>query len=521
MSKNNNKGKNYRSLSAKEISKIKEIMNKNKDFGPSEITTRLEDEGMLKSLPSRKVRYDKVHKQMLKIKRDNETSKEKKSYRNLSSKEISRLRNIVKDNKDFGPGEITTMLEDEGMLKGFPNRDVRYDKVRREMTRIKRDIEKSSEKSVEVKFSGDNVEGNIDVPANEKTNVREAAEKLGLNPDEYSCEWARVSNYMVTDEDGNEVERTSRRYSFKRKAISTQDEMDKLKFYEDYLEYCKNVNNQRMTKGDFSLVVPLPDLHIGEDPADEMVKSYTKTFVKTIIPYMEDMYFARKGRVRNIDIVTLGDIIHFDTYQHTTTKGTYVGGHSSPDTAKKFAFMFLRWLIEEMDRRFDVPIRVIYVRGNHDTVHGLSIIEQLFYFFMGSGNKKVLFSIDENAFCEQKRNNPQYMWVKYGDMGITYCHGQFIKRNINNVPDIANHNARREVSFNTVIYGHLHHREEGNSGVHQHNFGLSTPNYAYDEYAGGSGFITDPEFYLFSVNHNTNRVSYEPFPSKRYDKIED
>jgi predicted phosphodiesterase len=273
-----------------------------------------------------------------------------------------------------------------------------------------------------------------------------------------------------------------------------------------------------------TLLLPQPDNHISEGCALNMVKSYKATYMNYIFPDIMSKYFVNdKLCVDKIDIPMLGDMMHFDNVNGTTTAGTQLHPKSKIGEAFTAALDYLEWLIITARKLFKVPVRLIYVYGNHDASLGCALVNALQRIFRDV--EGVEFLINENLFTDpddewfiDSEDNPEYMWVKYGNIGITYTHGKFMKNNAKNIPEVANPNARRDAEYNVVIYGHLHHLNTANTEVNQHNFGLSTPNFVRDKFAKKLGCVTNPEFYVFEVNNATKRVSFTPYPSMPYNK---
>lgn len=277
----------------------------------------------------------------------------------------------------------------------------------------------------------------------------------------------------------------------------------------------------------YSLILPNPDDHIGEGAASKMVKSYKATYQNYIIPHIKERYFSGNSvMVDTIDIPILGDMVHCDNGAGTTTAGTALHPKSDVYTSFDHCVDFFEWLICTLRETFKVPVRLIYVYGNHDTNMGFGIIRTLQMAFRKVNgvefivNEK-LFGVDgndEDNWYAEAEKNPEYLWVPYGDLGITYTHGKFMKKNMKEIPEVANIAARKMVSYNVVMYGHLHHINEASGNANQHNYGLSTPNFVRDKFGRSLGCVTDPEFYVFEVNHQTNRVNYTQFPSLPYNK---
>lgn len=277
--------------------------------------------------------------------------------------------------------------------------------------------------------------------------------------------------------------------------------------------------------GNYSLIVPLPDLHIGEGNADKMVLSYKATFENFIFPEIKRKYFSTpENVVDTIDFVGLGDIVHCDNNAGTTTAGTVLNPASNVYESYKQASNFLDWLIGKTLSLFATPVRFIYTYGNHDTNVGFYLMHLLQSKYNDVDavsfivNEKIYNIPNEDEWFFDSEENPEYLWVKYKNVGVTFTHGKFKKQNLKNIPEVAYRNARKEVDFNVVLYGHLHHLNEASYCTDQHNFGLSTPNFVRDKFGKSLGCVTDPCFYLFEINHKTNRIGYVQFPSLPFNR---
>ena len=288
----------------------------------------------------------------------------------------------------------------------------------------------------------------------------------------------------------------------------------------------------KTNNADYSVIIPLTDMHFGEANPVNMAKSYKKTFMNLIFPKIWESYFGKKANVRTIDFALMGDFVHCDNKLGTTAAGTGVAGCGSIYPAMDVASNFLIWLVTQAREIFRVPVRVIYVYGNHDTTTGFGVLRTAQAGLRGvkgvtfMTNERLLpldMEFDEELdvhthWSRRSDRNPEYMWVKYGNLGVTFCHGKFGKKNSVNVPFISNPNFRNEVTRSAVIYGHLHHRDIANTAAEQDNFGLSTPNFCSDEYARSGGFYTEPEFYIFEVDHTVNRINCaKTIPSLPFD----
>ena len=485
-------------------------------------------------------------------------AKKRRKVRNLNQAELEFAKKIVDENPNIGDASLATFMHEHNIATDINRKDLR-NKVRYAFTNREKKINYSQDNVVmhtkEVETTVVNNDGTIikhgnpEAPKKPKHKTSEDyLNDAGLNPFEFKVSSIR-QQVEETEGDGDSgyMTRTTTKTSVSfsprtRRDITPADFRDWKKIFSggndkeldamlsnnefDFSPLIKNVS------GKYSLIIPLADLHIGEGNPVKTAKSFKGTFEKYIFPTIYERYFSNGATVDTIDIALLGDIVHCDNKIGTTAAGTAVANTGDVFRAIPVAANFLTWVIATTRETFKVPVRCIYVYGNHDTTAGFSVLSVVQSRFKGKDGisfmtNPALLPYDEEfdeelsmntvPWYENPYRNPEYMWVRYGDVGVTFCHGKFSKKNAVNVPHLGNKNCRNQVSRNIVIYGHLHHREMCNTAADQDNFGLSTPNFCSDEYARAGGFYTDAEFYLFEINHRTNRPSYVPFPSLPYD----
>lgn len=483
----------------------------------------------------------------------NNTKNTKRKIRNLSAEETGFVSAILADKPYISDADIAHALHNNGYARDILVKDlrnkVRYArlKITKEAPAVRTRIQTHKDGSITMNQTetGQNMEHS------EQYLDEKLLEDVNLDPSQYALssygesEWesangetlhsTRKKFVRLTQKEidaNNLAQATTRRKAMEIfgndvKVINENSEklggLDKV-LGNAYGAFYGATKIDKNPDGKYSVIIPLADLHIGERDAASMVRSYKMTFEKTILPELQEKYFVRSGLVRTIDLACLGDIVHCDNERGETAHGTALQPTTDGYRSFDMAIDFLEWLITTIRETFKVPVRIIYVYGNHDTNLGFGLMRTLAALFKKVDgvsfvvNEKLFHSNEEDDWYQDYEANPEYLWVKYGDVGITYTHGKFCKKNMKNIPEVANPNARRDVLYNAVIYGHLHHLAEGSTDVHQHNYGLSTPNFTRDKFGKGLGCVTNPEFYLFEVNHQTNRVSYTPYPSLPYNK---
>ena len=174
-----------------------------------------------------------------------------------------------------------------------------------------------------------------------------------------------------------------------------------VKYFEDHkinpLKFVKvNYSNDISTSTE-SLVIDITDLHSGLlSWTNETGSNYDlKIMYKRLKDCIDDIILRiTPGRFKKIYINTLGDILHTDNNQGTTTKGTpqQVDGRLEkiiPKTIELFEYMI-------MELRKFAPIEYIYVPGNHDELTGFMFAYSLMKAF--SNYDDITFDINANPF---------------------------------------------------------------------------------------------------------------------------
>lgn len=160
------------------------------------------------------------------------------------------------------------------------------------------------------------------------------------------------------------------------------------------------------------LEVCIPDLHsglfswrleTGEDYDHEIVRERFEACMADILARCEGL------RISKVLFVTLGDLLHTDNLDNSTTHGTRqdVDGRFS-----KFFDNTLDLLIDAICAFEQVaPVEVIYVPGNHDTLTGYTLL------------KAVQMAFTEHPFVDvDVWPNPR-KWRRIGKNLIGWCHG--------------------------------------------------------------------------------------------------
>lgn len=196
------------------------------------------------------------------------------------------------------------------------------------------------------------------------------------------------------------------------------------------------------------LDIKLPDIHIGllswheETGEDYDLKISKERFFMCI----NDIIRRCQGRkFKKIMFVTLGDILHVDNDQGTTTKGTQ---QQMDGRMAKITECAESMLIDGITLLGQIaPVEYIYTAGNHDRVCGYMLARSI----------SNVFRNDPNVTCDISPNPIKHR--RYGVGLALYHHGDAPKKNIGEIPMKF---ARSEISkakFIEVNLGHIHDEE--------------------------------------------------------------
>ncbi|MDF2902851.1 MAG: hypothetical protein K0S25_489 [Bacillus sp. (in: firmicutes)] len=196
------------------------------------------------------------------------------------------------------------------------------------------------------------------------------------------------------------------------------------------------------------LDVKISDLHVGlMSWREETGEDYDLKIVKQrFFMCINDIVNRCQGRkIKKVIFTTLGDILHVDNNDNTTTRGTtqQVDGRMA-----KLTECAEDMLIDGISILGKIaPVEYIYTEGNHDRVCG----------YMLARSVSNAFRNDSNVVCDIKPNP-----VKYRRFGVTlvlYHHGDAPKKNVAEMPM---NFARKEISlakFVEINLGHFHDQE--------------------------------------------------------------
>lgn len=194
------------------------------------------------------------------------------------------------------------------------------------------------------------------------------------------------------------------------------------------------------------LHIDLTDLHIGllswdsetgENFDIQIATDRVKKIVDDLINKVKDYDF------KGVTIATLGDILHVDNINNTTTHGTSQDVDGRITKIFDHALDLMMYVIDRVSS-LGVPIKYIYVNGNHDTGSGAMLALSL----------RTIYRLNPNIEFDVSPN-PQKA-VRYGATLIGLTHGDTSPKHL--ATWLANDYRRDfgECKYAQIHCGHLH-----------------------------------------------------------------
>lgn len=146
-----------------------------------------------------------------------------------------------------------------------------------------------------------------------------------------------------------------------------------------------------------TLVIDIADLHSGLlSWVKETGNNYDLEIMRERFISCIDDIASRitKGRFKKIIIASLGDIIHTDNNNQTTTKGTFQQVEDRLQKVIDFTFDTFTYMIDTLNNF--APIEYIYLAGNHDELTGYMFAFALKKAY--KNNPNISFDIDSNPY---------------------------------------------------------------------------------------------------------------------------
>ncbi len=211
----------------------------------------------------------------------------------------------------------------------------------------------------------------------------------------------------------------------------------------------ENISVQKSfhSKNDDGLIleVNLADVHVGND-----VVTYEE-LEKRISYLLEDLKLKIiKYNFKKIVVAEIGDILHFDTYNKTTTSGTHIGTKDTPYEMFDNGAKLIIWFLEELSNV--CPVEFISISGNHDRFISYALAKSIEFYF--KNNKNLSF---DNGHEDRK-------YRIFGNTVVGWGHGDMGYKNMKNILQTEAREEYGKTSFAEMHVGHIHHelvKDEG------------------------------------------------------------
>jgi len=158
---------------------------------------------------------------------------------------------------------------------------------------------------------------------------------------------------------------------------------------------------------------------------------------------MADVLGRCQGRkFKRIILALLGDLLHIDNNQQTTTRGTF---QQADGRTPKIFDVTLNMLIEAIDAFAGIaPVDVVYTAGNHDGTSGWMLIKAL----------EMAYKRDPNVTVDVEPNPQKHKLV--GDTLIGFVHGDMPPKNLSGWLQVRARQMATPIRWMEVHSGHEH-----------------------------------------------------------------
>lgn len=195
-----------------------------------------------------------------------------------------------------------------------------------------------------------------------------------------------------------------------------------------------------------TVIINLADAHFGNEDVNYPTRQKVYNLIRTVIDK------SRCIKVKKFMFISLGDLLHIDGEDGTTTAGTQVGERGTYFQIWEDAVKALILSIKELARV--APVEFIGISGNHDRTSSFSACKAVEYALQG----------EKNIVCDTDFSHRKYRVV--GDTIFGIVHGDLPQKN---VATLLQREAREEYGMTHYAYilqGHVHHINiKDNDGV--------------------------------------------------------
>jgi hypothetical protein len=304
--------------------------------------------------------------------------------------------------------------------------------------------------------------GLVAIKPNANVDKEYLLKQYGLSPLEWTITGFRMSEWEAPQKGGSVANLQSFRLSVtpKKQSDYTIEEVQTIvdkhmdKVLSKYDTRIKNIikaaTKIKKTKKGLVVEILLPDIHVGllawrMETGEDFDLNIVVKQIKYAINQIYNKLIHMNIPIEKILLVTLGDVLHVDNDEQTTTKGTF----------QQVDGRFPKIVETAFDLLFDIitlfatiaPVEYVYIPGNHDRNTGWQLAFTL---------SKVFEKVD-GVTCDCSPNPFKYRVIN--KVAIGWAHGDMNKKNIDNMMNMLT----RELSGIILKFFHLGHQHNPNS----------------------------------------------------------
>lgn len=277
--------------------------------------------------------------------------------------------------------------------------------------------------------------------------------KKGLNPAEWEVVSFTKNIWQQQTKDGDTINLCQSKLTVKpyKKLALTIEDVDKWFDEKDFSKVPIKEKKLKKSNGNLIAEICCADIHFGmlawanECSNDWDLHIAREKFLEVIFDIVDRL---KNDNISEVYFCTLGDVLHVDNVQGTTTKGTVQQVDGRISKIIDYAYDTLNVALEKV-RELGVPITYIYVSGNHDTAMGYALVRML--------------EIANSDITFERSPNPQKA-IHFGKVLIGLNHGDIPKANKG---QWLIHDYRKE--YGESLYVEVHSGHFHNESVNKYN----------------------------------------------------
>lgn len=403
--------------------------------------------------------------------------------------------------KGYNSREICEILEDE---YGKLNQDCVRSYIKRERTRhgTKRDC---SGKPIDSEVHKIDIKGEVktfnditECDTGEEITPSSIMKAKGLNAEDWEVISFTKNVWQQQNKDGEKINLCQSKLTVKPiiKRL-TIDNIDAWFESKDFSKVPKKTSNVKLNNNKLIAEICCSDIHFGllawaeECGGQDWDLHISKEkFLKVTRDIVDRL---KNDKIKEVYFCTLGDVLHIDNVQGTTTKGTIQQVDGRISKIIDFAYDTLNEALE-MVRELEVPIHYVYVCGNHDNAMGYALARML-----QIANSDIDFNVSPN---------PQKA-IHFGKVLIGLNHGDIPKANKGQWLINDYRKEYGESDYTEIHSGHIHTEEvkiyngvKERSVIAQTGQSLWEYSMAYRSQRGIQCFVWDEELGLRDIKYS-------------------